>query len=238
MSLVLIAGFVVLSLAGLGSEHPFKSEGYWAAPKSGRGPGVLVLHAWWGLNGDVRAFCDRLAGEGFVAHAPEVFDGKTATTREGAEALTKAAQGRDAEIKAQIGREAEALAKRSSGPGIGVVGFSFGAYYALDFSNDEPKRVRAAVVFYGTGEEDFSKSRASYLGHFAEGDEFEPKASVEGLEKALGKAGRPATIHTYPRVGHWFFEPSVQEAYDKAAADLVWERTVRFLHGALAAKES
>ncbi|MGV3614098.1 MAG: dienelactone hydrolase family protein [Fimbriimonas sp.] len=114
-------------------------------------------------------------------------------------------------------------------------GFCFGAYHALAFSNAEPS-VRSVVVFYGTGQEDFSRSKAAYLGHFAERDAFEPKASVDGLAKLLREAGCPATIHTYPGTGHWFFEPSVKSAYDKRAAELAWKRTLRFLRQRVPAK--
>lgn len=53
---------------------------YLVRPSCGSGPGVLVLHSWWGLNEFFRRFCDRLADEGFVALAPDLHEGKTATT--------------------------------------------------------------------------------------------------------------------------------------------------------------
>lgn len=192
-----------------------------------------MLHAWWGLNSDTKALCTRLADAGFVAYAPDLFEGKTATTEDEAETLVRAAQPKDAEIRAKVVSAMKLLLEGADQKEIGVVGLSFGAYYALELSNDEPKRVRTVVVFYGTGAEDFEKSRASYLGHFAENDEFEPKESVEGLTKLLRDADRPAMIHTYPGTGHWFFEPGVKKAYDKEASDLAWERTLRFLRETL-----
>jgi carboxymethylenebutenolidase len=53
---------------------------YIAAPRSGSGPGVLVLHSWWGLNGFFKRFCDRFADAGFVALAPDLYDGRVAST--------------------------------------------------------------------------------------------------------------------------------------------------------------
>src|SRR6266481_1021932 len=63
--------------------------GYLAVPPSGNGPGVLVLHAWWGLNDTMKSFCDRLASEGFVAIAPDLYNGNVAETIAEAETLVK-----------------------------------------------------------------------------------------------------------------------------------------------------
>ena len=68
---------------------------------------------------------------------------------------------------------------------MGVIGFSLGAYYALGLSVDDPQRVRAVVLFYGTGEGDFARSRAAYMGHFAQIDEYETEPFVRSVEQAL-----------------------------------------------------
>lgn len=204
-------------------------EGFLAVPPAGRGAGVLVLHAWWGLNDAARSFCARLAEAGFTVFAPDLYHGEVADTVEGAEALTKGLDGDRA--KTEVDAAARFLEARAgdAGRGLSVVGFSLGAYFALDLSTRDPERVRSVVVFYGTGPDDFSASRADYLGHFAESDPFEPRESVDGLEDALRRAGRPVTFHHYPATGHWFFEPDRPDAYDRAAAALAWERTLDFL---------
>lgn len=236
MGLLIAVGVLALSSAAPVRAQTSWPQGFLAVPKAGEAPGVLVLHPWWGLNADTKAFCKRLADAGFVAFAPDLFDGKLATTRAEAEALVGTRGGKEAETKARIREAATFLAERSGREDIAVVGFSFGAYHALQFANEAPARVRAVVDFYGTGPEDFTKSKAAYLGHFAEKDEFEPKASVDALEKSLRAAGRPATFHTYPGTGHWFFEPSVTTAYDRAAAELAWKRTLEFLKATAAKK--
>ena len=64
-----------------------KVPGYLAVPKKGNGPGVLVLHAWWGLTDFFKGLSDRLASTGFVAFAPDLYRGATASTREEAKKL-------------------------------------------------------------------------------------------------------------------------------------------------------
>jgi carboxymethylenebutenolidase len=206
-------------------------DGYLAQPTSGRGDGVLVLHAWWGLNDTIRAFCDRLAEEGFVAFAPDLYHGKVADTIEGAEALAGALEQDFQKARDEVAGAAAFLdeqAGRAPG-GIAVVGFSLGAFYALDLSATRPERIRSVVTFYGSGGEEFSASRAGYLLHFAEDDPYEPADNVAWVEGALRAAGRPVTVHTYPGTGHWFFEPDRADAYNAAAAGLAWERTLAFL---------
>jgi len=203
--------------------------GYLAAPASGDGPAVLVLHAWWGLNDAAKGFCDRLAESGFVAFAPDLYHGKVADTVAGAEALSSALDADRA--MAEVTAAARFLTDRAAGSPrpIAVVGFSLGAYFALQLSDAEPGLVHAAVVFYGTGHTEFGRSKAAYLGHFAENDPFEPKASVDALENLLRSAGRPVEFHRYPGTGHWFFEPDRADAFDATAAGLAWDRTLSFL---------
>lgn len=206
-------------------------EGFLAGPPAGRGPGVLVLHAWWGLNDTMRAFCTRLADAGFVAFAPDLYHGKVAVTIPEAEALGKALDANHLQAKAEIGDASKFLSERAGQPekGLAVIGFSLGAYYALDLAAADPERIRSVVLFYGTGGVDFSTSKAEYLGHFAENDEFEPQAGVDELEETLKLAGRPVTFYRYPATGHWFFEPDRTQAFNREAAGLAWNRTLEFL---------
>ena len=206
------------------------AHGYLALPKGGTGPGVLVLHAWWGLNNTMRGICARLAEAGFVAFAPDLYHGRVADTIPAAEALAAALDERQQQIMAEIGGAARFLAGRAAPPGnLAVIGFSLGAYYALQLAAAAPEQIRAVVLFYGTGGGNHHASRAAYLGHYAEEDEYEPQAGVAELEEALRSAGRPATFHRYPGTGHWFFEPDRTQAYNRAAAELAWERTLAFL---------
>ena len=212
-------------------------DGYLATPPAspagtragGQSGGVLVLHAWWGLNDTIKDLCRRLSESGLVAFAPDLYHGKVADDIPGAKALSNALDSDQA--CAEVAKAAAFLDERAGQPGRGlaVIGLSLGAYMALDLSETHPEHVRSVVVFYGTGPTEFSRSRAAYLGHFAESDEFEPKSSVDELEEALRRAGRPVTFHHYAGTGHWFFEPDRAQVYNPAAANLAWDRTLAFL---------
>ena len=209
--------------------------GFLALPLGGKGPGVLVLHAWWGLNDATKAFCTRLAENGFVAFAPDLYHGKVADNVADAETLASALDANHTQAEAEVTLAAEYLHKRSGriNHGLAVIGFSLGAYYALQLAAVDPEHVQYVVVFYGTGFEDHSSSKAAYLGHFAENDPFESKSNVDDLEASLRAAGRPVTFYRYPGTGHWFFEPDRVDAYNPAAANLAWDRTLAFLKDSL-----
>jgi carboxymethylenebutenolidase len=204
-------------------------DGYLAIPPAGKGNAVLVLHAWWGLNDTLKAFCTRLAQSGFVAFAPDLYHGKVADNIPDAEALGRALDANHLQAKADIANATMFLGERAGQTGLAVIGFSLGAYYALDLAAADPEHIRSVVLFYGTGGGDYSKSSAAYLGHFAENDEFEPQSNVDELEESLRRAGRPVTFYRYSGTGHWFFEPDRLQAYNQAAASLAWDRTLTFL---------
>lgn len=211
---------------------PTGNRAYLAVPEGGSGPGVLVLHAWWGLTSVFTDVCDRLAAAGFVALAPSLYaDGATTASIAEAEALVAAHDQAPAEAEAVVGAAVAQLRglPAVTGAQIGVIGFSMGAYWALQLSQERPEDIRAVVAIYGTDDGDYSTARAAYLGHFAEDDVFEPLEAVRELEAKIRTAGREVTFHTYPGTGHWFVEPNRPDVYNAAAAELVWERTLAFL---------
>jgi carboxymethylenebutenolidase len=205
-------------------------RGYLAAPETGKGPGVLVLHAWWGLNPFCKSFCDRLAGEGFVAFAPDLYSGAVAKTIDEARQLRRKLNRPFAQKQIVAALETLRKQKAVSGPSVALVGFSLGAHFALGLALAKPKDIAAVTLFYGAGGGGASvKSQAAFLGHFAEDDPYEPAARVEKLEAKLRAAGRPVEFYTYPGTAHWFFESDQPSAYDAKAAQQAWQRTVKFL---------
>lgn len=208
-------------------------SGYLAVPEGGTGPGVLVLHAWWGLNDFLKSVANRLAAAGYVAFAPDLYGGKVADTPDQAgqfgEALDRAIMQDTSPLLAAV----DFLQQRAAARDIGILGFSLGAAYAMLLAGLRGQDVRAVVLFYGTGPAEFDTDNGvadtAFLGHFAGEDEWEPREGVEALRAALEQAGRPATFHFYDGTGHWFFEVDRPDAYRRTAAELAWQRTLTFL---------
>lgn len=224
-------GRVVDFNAGNSTGH-----GYLSAPKTSRG-GVLVLHAWWGLNDFFKSFCDRLAREGYTAFAPDLRQGKIARTVDEAKKLMSEID-EAATFPAIVRGGFDRLKSEPSlkGRQLATVGFSMGASWALWLSTQRPSDVKAAIVFYGAYADpswDFTKSKASYLGHFSPEDEWEPMAGVHDLENTIRNAHRPVTFHFYPGAKHWFIEDNQPAAYNREAAALAWTRTLNFLKATL-----
>lgn len=209
--------------------NAYEATAYLALPDKQSGPGVLVLHPWWGLNEDIKDVCDRLAEAGFVAIAPDLYDGRIATTIAQAEEYAEAM---DETAAREIVRAAAATLldhEACQGSKIGVIGFSLGAMFAVWIAHDQPAQVTSVVLFYGVGWANQTNTQASYLGHFAENDPYEEEEYQILFKEKLEEYGRPYTFHTYPGAGHWFFEPSRPDAYDQAAAEQAWKRTLSFL---------
>jgi carboxymethylenebutenolidase len=199
-------------------------------------PGVVLLHAWWGLNDDVIAFADGLAGAGFAVAAPDMFGGQVASTIEDADRLSGSSD--EEAIKPIILATVDELAERL-GPTskFAALGFSFGAAWAI-WAPTRSDRINATVVYYGTWVDSImAASHVPMLGHFAEDDPYETAETVDAFEKGLKDAGRDVTIYRYPGTGHWFAEPS-QPAFRPEAANLALERTIEFLKRQLAAPSS
>lgn len=196
---------------------------YLSAPDGG-GPGVLVLHAWWGLKPFFKQVCDRLAGQGFTAFAPDLYQGRVAKTIDEAKAFMEQ---NDFELMGAIVEAAVKHLKAQTGVPLGVVGFSMGSGWALAVAANEPD-VKALVQFYGAGEADYSQIQAKILGHFAEVDEWEPLEYVRQMEEGMKAANLDVNLVTYPNVAHWFVEEDRPE-FDASASALAWERTYEFL---------
>jgi carboxymethylenebutenolidase len=205
------------------------ARGYLAPAASGRGPGVLVLHAWWGLTPVFTALADRLAAEGFTAFAPDLYQGRTAGSIPEAEALLEQRDMPRMEAAATAAVRFLRQHPATAPGGLGAIGFSMGAAYAALLSERFPADLKAVVLFYGAAEADFGAARAAYQGHFAESDDWEPLEGVHAMTADMRTAGRTMDLHLYPGAGHWFFEDNRPDSYQPEAARRAWERTLAFL---------
>ena len=202
-----------------------------AKPKSDPRGGILVLHAWWGLNDFIKDFCSRLADEGYVVLAPDLYNGAIAKTIPEAEKL-RAKLKRDA-ISKQILQSLKQLQVEVNKKPLGLIGFSLGAYWGLWLVDENPKTFAATVLFYSTRGMKNTETSSAFLGHFAETDPYVSDSGRKKLEKTLTTAGADVSFHVYPNTSHWFFENDRPE-YNAQAADLAWKRTTDFLKTNLA----
>jgi carboxymethylenebutenolidase len=214
-------------------------SGYLATPQSGRGPGVVVVQEYWGLVGHVKNVCERLAREGLVALAPDLFHGKEAKEPDEAGKLLMEMNldeaGRDMVGAARW----LAASERTAGDRVGIVGFCMGgalAVYAATLSD----LFAAVVPFYPYfaltegAKPDVTKIRGAVLGHFAEHDHAYTKEQVDSLEQQLQAAGVDVEFVWYPGTDHAFFNDDRPEVYDPEASQLAWDRTLSFFRKHLA----
>lgn len=203
---------------------------YLVQPDTGPGPGVLVLHSWWGLTRSAKNVVEALADAGFTAAAPDLCHGEIpADAEEAQQLLLDSDPNRTAAL---VIDSAAALRAYSADPdaAVGVIGFSMGASWALWLATRQPDSVAAAVAYYGTQNIDFDDLRAPVLGHFAESDPMVSEDDLTEMHARLLLSERSAEIHRYEGTGHWFAEADVSAHFNTSAAQLAWNRTIEFLH--------
>lgn len=213
------------------------ATGYLATPEGGSGPGVIVVQEWWGLDSGTKEMTDRLAAEGFVALAPDLYHGELAghTEMDKAGALMAALPADRAarDMSGAVDYLADHAA--TTGDGIGVVGFCMGGLLAFVLAAQRPDRITAVVPFYGfpTGDHqpDLSRITAAIQGHMAEHDDFFPPDAARALEARLHELGKDATITVHPGSGHAFMAPhNALGTQDLELYARVWPVAVGFLH--------
>lgn len=207
------------------------AHGYLALPPSGSGPGVIVIQEWWGLTDHIADVADRLAAEGFVALAPDLYGGNVAHDSEEALRMMRALPvSRGVELLSGAVDHLLSLDEVTSDT-VGAVGFCMGGGFVVYLAAADP-RVSAAVPFYGViqGElPDFSGLKAQILGHYGELDQTIPAESLEALREAVREqSGITPDLRLYP-ANHAFFNDGGQN-YDAESAARAWESTVPFLH--------
>ncbi|HVS67962.1 MAG TPA: dienelactone hydrolase family protein [Mycobacteriales bacterium] len=214
-----------------------EAHGYLAVPSSGSGPGVIVIQEWWGLTDHIAGMADRLAAEGFVALAPDLYGGKTAHDADTAGSLMmslpveQAALDLAGAVDFLLGHEAVTSAK------LGAIGFCMGGGFVLMLAAQQGDRIAAAVPFYGVGPavpDAYAGITAAVQGHYAENDDFFPADQARAQEQQIrSESGADVEYFFYP-AGHAFNnDENLLGTYDKEQADLAWGRAVDFLKAKL-----
>jgi carboxymethylenebutenolidase len=202
-------------------------------PEGGKGPGLVLVQEWWGLNDHVRSLIDRFAAAGFVTLAPDLYHG--VSTKDPAEAgkLMTALDGKRA--LDEIAGAVAFLASHERGNGkVGITGFCMGGAYAFAAACNVPE-LGAAVPFYGIPPEanaDYAKCKVPIQAHFARRDEWATVAGAEAIKKKLEGFGQSMELHVYD-ADHAFVNDTRPEVHAPAEAKLAWDRAVAFLHAHL-----
>jgi carboxymethylenebutenolidase len=210
------------------------AQGYLAEAAEPKAPGVVVIQEWWGLQGQLKSVCDRLAAAGFTALAPDLYGGKVIPYHDRAAAgAAMAALDFAAATDEAVRGAVQFLKKR--GVRVGLTGFCMGGAVTFIGAARIPE-LDAAVCFYGLPPEAVAAPediRVPFQGHFARQDDWVTPAMVDELEKKLKAAGKVYEIHRY-RGHHAFMNSDRKEAYDERDAKLAWDRMVSFFRKHLA----
>lgn len=199
-----------------------------ALPARTPAPTLLLIHEWWGLNDQIKSVAADLAGQGYVALAVDLYDGKLAGPGDREQARNYMQGVVEAEATDTLVSWVAWLKGHEGAIGkVGTVGWCFGGGWSLNTGIATP--VDATVVYYGRvnrAAEDLKALKGPVLGHFATQDQWINKEMVSGFEAAMKAAGKTATNHWY-EADHAFANPT-SARYDEADAKLAWERTLAF----------
>ena len=213
------------------------ASGYLALPEGRRGPGVIVVQEWWGLDSGITEMADRLAAAGFVALAPDLYHGERAghTEMDKAGELMQALPADRAarDMSGAVDHLAEHDATTSDA--IGVIGFCMGGMLTFLLAAERPDRIAAAVPFYGFPQGDdqpnYRDIEASIQGHMAEHDDFFPPEAARQLETRLREMGKDVTLTVHQGAGHAFMAPhNALGTQDQELYDRIWPRVTEFFH--------
>jgi carboxymethylenebutenolidase len=204
------------------------TSGYLATPQSGAGPGVLVIQEWWGLVPHIKHVCDRFAAEGFVALAPDMFHGQTASEPDGAGKLFMALNIARAE-KDLRGAVAYLLARSSTKRSRGG-GLLHGRPARALRGDAQSRGGRVRELLRHPPEREARLREAGRPGPRAlrERDGFVTPTVARQVDADIRAAGKSSEIHIYPNVDHAFFNDERPDVYDRAAAEDAWRRTLTF----------
>ena len=205
-------------------------SGYLATPENGSGPGVIVIQEWWGLVDHIKNVADRLAAAGFVALAPDMYDGQTTDSPDEAGKLMMALEIGEAEKNLRGAIDHLLSRDEVTGSTVGTVGFCMGGQLSL-YAACANRKVGACVDFYGIHpnvQPDYDALEAPVLGFFAENDGFVTPEVARKLEAELTSLGKGIEMTIFEGADHAFFNDTRHEVYHATYAGQCWDRMVAF----------
>lgn len=205
------------------------STGFLARPsESGKFPGVILIHEWWGLNDNIKDMARILASHGYTVFAANLYASQAATTPDGARQLLTTFNTEKGILNIQTVTE---LLRTNYGiERLATIGWCFGGTQSLNYAlsgND----LDATVIYYGqlvTDKDKLSLIHWPVLGIFGGQDQNIPVESVNEFESALNDLGIENEIYIYPGVGHAFANPSGAN-YAPVETKDAWQNTISFL---------
>jgi len=209
------------------------AHGYLALPASGSGPGVIVIQEWWGLTDHIAQVADRLAAEGFVALAPDLFGGKT--THDAAEATELLMSLPVDEAARDLGGAVDFLLAHDAvtSKTVGAIGFCMGGGFVLLLAAQQGDKVSAAVPFYGVGPgvpDSYKGLTAKVQGHYAKRDEMYPEDAARAQEQQIRDEAGADVEYFFYDAGHAFHnDENLIGTYSPDDAKAAWDRAVAFL---------
>ena len=192
------------------------------------GKGILVLQEMWGLVPHIKDVTDRFARAGYVAVAPDLWDGKTGATMDEAYRMFMALkiEAADKQLRGAI----DLLRANGVKGKIGTVGWCLGGQLAMYTACEQPDVVGACVNFYGVQPHvhpRFERLQAPILGIFGKRDPHVTTADAKKLEATVTAAGKKIAMLHYD-ADHAFFNDTRLEVYDEGCAADAWKRTLAF----------
>jgi len=215
-----------------GGNAAKKTVGFMARPKDGgRSPAVIVIHEIWGVVDHIKDVSRRLASEGYVALAVDLFGGKTISSLEDGRRIREELS--EDRIMGDLKGAFDYLQSLEyvEPKRIGSIGFCMGGGLSLLLACRN-RELAAAVVFYGRNPSpiDLVKDvQCPILGNYAGADMAIKEADINLLKDALTKYGKVFDFKVYPGAPHAFFN-NTRESYRPDAAKDAWERTLDFFN--------
>ena len=201
---------------------------YLALPKAdGRYPAVVVIQEYWGVNDQIKGVCDKWVGEGFIAIAPDLYDGKIAANSEEAAAMMKSLD-RPKALETITAAIEKVRTHASSTGKVAVTGYCLGGAFAL-VTAASVHGLSAIVPFYGMPPSaDWANVDAPIQMHVAMHDNWVTVDGAKKLQATLTELGKQIQVHIYD-AQHAFCNERRPEVYAPDACREAWHRAVTFI---------